>query len=225
VSPWVPRLALAVGALGIIGAIVTIAVGEGGPQPQDVGGVSEVQRLFGGIEQDGADLGPDEAEVAVTVFNDLQCTPCADFQLEEIDPLIEEHARTDEVRFELRHFAISGHDTVRAAYAATAAGEQGRQWQYADLFLRNQDLASEEGVTDELLRELAESVPELETDQWEEDLDSAEVAERVEGDARLAAELELPAEPAVVVSGPGGEEALIDTPTREEIDAAIAGVS
>jgi protein-disulfide isomerase len=114
---------------------------------------------------------------------------------------------------------------VRAAYAATAAGEQGRQWQYADLFLRNQDLAAEEGVTDELLRELAEAVPELETDQWEEDLDSSEVAERVEADARLAAELELPAEPAVVVSGPGGDEVLVETPEREEIDAAIQSVS
>ena len=224
-SPWVPRLALAVGAVGLIAAIVTIAVGEGGPQPQDVGGVNEVQRLFGGIEQDGAYLGPDEAEVTVTVFNDLQCTSCADFQLEEIDPLVEELARTDEVRFELRHFAISGHDTVRAAYAATAAGNQGRQWQYADLFLRNQRLAEEEGVTDELLRELAESVPELETEHWEEDLDSSEVAQRVEGDARLAAELELPAEPAVVVSGPGGEETLVETPTRAEIDVAITEVS
>jgi protein-disulfide isomerase len=225
VSPWLPRVGLALGGIGIIAAIVTIAVGEGGPQPQDVGGVNEVQRLFGGIEQDGAYLGPEEAPITVSVFNDLQCTPCADFQLEEIDPLIEDYARTDEVRFELRHFAISGHDTVRAAYAATAAGEQGRQWQYADLFLRNQDLAAEEGVTDELLREFAEAVPELETEQWEEDLDSDEVAQRVDGDARLAAELELPAEPAVVVSGPAGEEVLIETPELEEIDAAIQAVS
>jgi protein-disulfide isomerase len=225
VSPWVPRLALGLTAAALIAALVTLAVGEGGPTPQEIGGVNEVQRLFGGIEQEGADLGPDEAEVTATVFNDLQCTSCADFQLSEIDPLIEEYARTDEVRFELRHFAISGHDTVRAAYAATAAGEQGRQWQYADLFLRNQDLAASEGVTDELLREFAESVPELETEQWDDDLDSSEVAERVEADARLGAELELPAEPAVVVTGPGGESTLIDTPSREQIEAAIAEVS
>ena len=224
-SPWVPRVGLALLAAGLIGAIVTIAVGEGGPQPQDVGGVNDVQGLFGGVEQEDATLGSEDAAVTVTVFNDLQCTDCADFQLEQVDPLIDEYVRTDDVSFELRHFAISGHDTVRAAYAATAAGEQGRQWQYADLFLRNQDLAADGGVTDELLRELAESVPELETDEWEEDLDSEEVAARVEDDARLAAELKLPAEPAVVVSGPSGEETLIDTPTRAEIDAAIQKVS
>jgi protein-disulfide isomerase len=210
--------------VGLVAAVVTIAVGEGGPQPQDVGGVNEVQALLGGIEQQGAYLGASDAEVTVTVFNDLQCTSCADFELEVIDPLVEEHARGDEVRFELRHFAISGHDTVRAAYAATAAGEQDRQWQYADLFIRNQDLASERGVTDELLRELAEAVPEMETEQWEEDLDSPEVADRVEADARLGAELELPAEPAVIVSGPAGERRLVDSPTLAEVEAAIAAV-
>jgi protein-disulfide isomerase len=220
----VPRLALGLGAVGLIAAVVTIAVGEGGPQPQDVGGVNEVQGLLGGVEQDGAYLGAEEAEVTVTVFNDLQCTSCAGFQLDVIDPLIEERVRTDEVRFELRHYAVSGHDTVRAAYAATAAGEQDRQWQYADLFIRNQDLASERGVTDELLRELAEAVPELETEQWEEDLDSPEVADRVEADARLGGELELPAEPAVIISGPAGERQLVDSPTRDEIEAAIAAV-
>jgi protein-disulfide isomerase len=210
--------------VGLIAAVVTIAVGEGGPQPQDVGGVNEVQALFGGIEQQGAYLGASDAEVTVTVFNDLQCTSCADFQLQVIDPLVEEHARSDEVRFELRHFAISGHDTVRAAYAATAAGAQDRQWQYADLFIRNQDLASERGVTDELLRELAEAVPEMETEEWEEDLDSPEVADRVEADARLGGELELPAEPAVIVSGPAGERRLVDSPTLAEVEAAIAAV-
>jgi protein-disulfide isomerase len=210
--------------VGLIAAVVTIAVGEGGPQPQDVGGVNEVQALLGGIEQEGAYLGPEEAEVTVTVFNDLQCTSCADFELEVVDPLVEEHARSDEVRFELRHFAISGHDTTRAAYAATAAGEQDRQWQYADLFIRNQDLAEERGVTDELLRELAEAVPELETEQWEQDLDSADVADRVEADARLGAELQLPAEPAVIVSGPAGERRLVDSPALAEVEAAIAAV-
>ena len=223
-SPWVPRVALGLGVVGLIAAVVTIAVGEGGPQPQDVGGVNDIQRLFGGIEQDGAYLGPDDAEVTVTVFNDLQCTTCADFEFAVVDPLVDEYARTDDVRFELRHFAISGHDTTRAAYAATAAGEQGRQWQYADLFFRNQDLAEERGVTDELLRELAESVPELEVEQWEEDLDSAEVADRVEADTRLGAELELPAEPAVIVGGPAGEERQVESPSLADVDAAIAAV-
>jgi hypothetical protein len=41
----------------------------------------------------------------------------------------------------------------------------------------------------------------------------------------LAAELKLPAEPAVVVSGPGGEQTLIESPDQTEIEDAIAQVS
>jgi len=208
--------------VALVAAVVTIAVGEGGPQPEDVGGVNEVQRILGGIEQEGALLGPDDAEVTVTVFNDLQCTTCADYQVQTVDALVEEYARTGDARLELRHFSISGREATVAAIAAPAAGEQARQWQYADLFARNQDLAGEQGVTEELLRELAEAVPELDVPQWEEDLDAPEVIERVKADGRVATELRLPAEPAILVNGPGGEEKLVDAPPLAEIEAAIA---
>jgi protein-disulfide isomerase len=220
-SAWVPRAGLVIGGLALLAALVSLAVGEGGPQPEDVGGVNEVQRIFGGIEQEGAFLGPDDAEVTVTVFNDLQCTSCADFQIETVDPLVERYARTGEARLELRHFSIGGRDTTLAAYAATAAGVQDRQWQYADLFVRNQELANERGVTDELLSELAEAVPEMDRDQWESDRELPEVAERVKADAQLAIDLRLPAEPAVIVTGPAGERKLVDSPSLPEIEAAI----
>ena len=49
--------------------------------------------------------------------------------------------------------------------------------------------------------------------------------ELVRQDAMLAADLKLPAEPAVVVSGPGGQRQLIETPSSDEIEAAIDQVS
>jgi protein-disulfide isomerase len=224
-SAWVPRVLLVVGGFALIASIISIAIGSGGPQPQDVGGVNEVQRLLGGIPQSGADLGSSDAETTVTVFNDLQCTSCVDFELETIDPLIEEYVRTDRTQFEFRHFSLAPNDTTESAIAAEAAGMQDRQWQYLDTFLRNQDLARSRGVDDELLREIAEAVPELDVDQWESDLDNPESEQLVRDDAMLAASLKLPAEPAVVVAGPGGQRQLIETPSREEIEAAIAAVS
>ena len=138
-----------------------------------------------------------------------------------IDPLVEEYARTDEARFEFRHFSLAPNDTTLAAIAAEAAGEQARQWQYLDTFVRNQDLAISRGVDEELLREIAEAVPQLEVEHWEEDFEAPESEELVREDAVLAAELELPAEPAVVVSGPGGQRELIESPSAAEIEAAI----
>ena len=214
---------LAVGAVALVVALVSLAVGEGGPKSAPVGGVNEVQELLGGIEQDGAFLGPDDAEVTVTVFNDIQCVPCASFELDVVDPLVERYARTDRARLEFRHFSLAPNDTTLAAIAAEAAGMQARQWQYLDTFVRNQDIA-EGDVDEEDLREVAEAVPELDVDQWQQDYDSPEAEERVRQDAVLAADLKLPAEPAIVVTGPGGQRNLTETPTLDEVEAAIAAV-
>jgi Thioredoxin len=224
VSAWIPRVLLGIGGAALIAAVVSIAIGEGGPQPREIGGVNDTQRLIGGIEQEGAYLGPADAEVAVTVFNDLQCTDCAPYQVETIDPLIEEYARTGEARMEFRHFPLTERELTVAALAAEAAGLQDRQWQYVDLFFRNQEAAG--GVIDdEFMREVAVAVTDLDLDRWEEDRHSEAVAEAVRVDGLLAAELELPAQQAVVVSGPGGQRELIDSPSGEEIEAAITAVS
>lgn len=206
--------------------MISIAVGEGGPgAPRAVGGINDVQRIIGGIPQDGAVLGSDDAEVTVSVFNDVQCLPCADFQIGTVDRLIEEYARTGEVKLEFRHFAVSGHEIALGAVAAEAAGRQSRQWQYIDTFVRNQDVVPATGITDEFLREVAEAVPQLEIEQWEADYEDPATTEAAREDAALAADLRLPGEPAVVVDGPAGQEELIETPSYEEIAAAIAAVS
>jgi len=80
--------------LGVVGAIVSISVGEGGPQSAKIGGVNDVQRIFGGIEQEGAYIGPAEATTTITVFNDLQCGPCADYEIDTRKPI---HTTVDEV--------------------------------------------------------------------------------------------------------------------------------
>lgn len=225
-SPWIPRVLLALALIGLGYAIVSISVGEGGPgAPEDVGGINEVQRLLGGIPQDGAELGSEDAELTISVFNDVQCAPCADFQIDTVDPLIEQYVRPGEALIEFRHFSLAPNDTTLAAIAAEAAGEQARQWQYIDTFMRNQELADERGVTEELLREVAEAVPQLELEQWDEDFADPATAELVRDDAILADELKLPAQPAVVVSGPGGQRELIETPSLEQIETALSQLS
>ena len=220
-----PRLLLGIGVVALATALISIAVGTGGPEPQDVGGVNETQRIYGGITQEEDALGPDDAEVTVSIFNDLQCSTCATYHLDTVVPLIESHARTGEAKVELRHFSIAPNDTTLAAIAAEAAAEQGRQWQFADLFFRNQELARERGVDEALLEEVAAAVPQLEVEAWAEAYESPESEEAVRADAMLANELELPAEPAVVVDGAAGTRTLTESPSLEAIEAAIAEVA
>ena len=210
---------------GIAGAIYSISVGSGGPQPEDIGGVNDVQRIFGGIPQEGADLGSDDAETTITVFNDIQCEPCADWEVDTVDPLVERYARPGDAQLEFRHFSLAPNDTTLAAIAAEAAGEQARQWQYLDTFVRNIDIARTKAVDEEFLREVAEAVPELDTERWLDEYRDPATEQLVVDDAMLAADLKLPAEPAVVVTGPAGERKLIETPSLDEIEAAIDQVT
>jgi protein-disulfide isomerase len=218
--PIVVAMALVTAAILI--AIVFIAVGEEG-EPIEITGVSQTNELIGGIAQEGAELGSPAAPVQISIFNDLQCTDCAEWHLEVIPPLIEELVRGDEARLEIRHFSVGPRESGVAQFAAVAAGEQDHQWQFVHLLFLNQDEAPPRGVTDDFLRAIAGGAG-LEVGEWEEERESPEVTDVVAMDAELARNLELPAEPAAVVDGPGGAETLSSSPSPEEIEEAVRAV-
>jgi protein-disulfide isomerase len=225
-APWVPRLLLGAGLIGLLAAIVSLSVGQGGPEKITITGGDEVQQLVAGIAQTGPYLGPADAAVTITVFNDLQCGSCADYETGTVDPLIEEYARSGRARLEFRHLSFGQAETTIAAHAAVAAGEQDREWQYIELFFRNQDEVSGSRVTAEFLRDIGNAIPDFDAESWEQERDSSEVAARVQADAALADDLHLPTTgPSVVVSGPGGTRQLEDSPSREEVEAAVAATS
>jgi protein-disulfide isomerase len=225
-SRLVPLIGLGLAAAALLVAIVFISVGEKGPSAP-VSGADTVQRLFGGIEQEGNALGSSDAPVTISIFNDLQCTDCADYHLVTVPDLVEDLVRSGDARLEFRNRSLGSRDTTLAAYGATAAGEQANEWQFAHLVFLNQDQVTTEGVTDEFLERVAEAIPgpEFDVGQWESDLDAPEVQSRVESDAQLALDLRLTAAPAVVVEGPGGTRELQDSPSVAEIEAAVGEVS
>jgi protein-disulfide isomerase len=212
---------IAVIALILLFVIASLSLDEGDTDPIEITGVSEVQKLVSGIPQLERRLGDDDAPVTVQVFNDLQCPHCADYQRDAIDPLIEDEVRADEVKLEFHHFSTGARNTGIAAFGAVAAGLQGHQWQFIELFFRNQDEAVAEGVTDEFLERIANAIVEFNVEQWQRDFDEPEVADEVKADADLVAELQLPAEPAVIVEGAGDSVELTEAPSLEEIREAI----
>jgi protein-disulfide isomerase len=216
-------LALAAAGFAIAIAIVFISVGEGGRRIE-ITGAAETQRLLGGILQDGNELGSPDAPVTIIYFTDIQCEPCADFHFATIPPLIEDLVRDGDAKLELRHFSTSQNETSVAAYAATSAGLQERQWQYAHLFFRNLDQAADGRITEDLLRGVAGAVLELDDSEWEAGIDSEEVREQVESDAALALDLLLPAEPAMIVEGPRGNRELKNSPSLDDVEDAVSEV-
>ena len=222
---WVPRLLLGVGAAGLLAAIVSISVGTGGPKVIKINGADTVQELLGGIQEDGASLGPPNAPVTIGVFTDLQCSTCDTYELGTVDPLIVEYARTGRARLEFHNYSLGQAETTKAAYAATAAGEQDREWQFVELFFRNQDAAPGHFVSDQFLDDIGNTITDLDLGTWHRDMASPTVKDRVDADAKLAADLGLRVNgSSIVVDGPGGTKVLQDSPSKDEVDAAVQEV-
>jgi protein-disulfide isomerase len=219
-------IVLALIALVGLGVIASLSLDEGDTDPIEIEGSGEVQELLGGIRQLDERLGHPDAPVTVQVFNDLQCTDCVDFQLKTIDPLIRDEVRSGEAKLEYHHYSMTERATGLASFGAVAAAKQDDEWQFIELFFRNQDEAAEHGgVTEEFLDRVAAGILEFNVEQWQRDFDEPEVQETLDADNLLAAELELPTEPAVVVEGPRGNRTLVETPTLAEIREAIAAVA
>lgn len=212
-------LAVVIGLL--LAGIASLSLDESEDEPIDIEGAGETQKLYGGIPQGGATLGSDDAPVEITLFNDMQCADCDEYQLEVVPPLTDDLVRPGEARLTYRHFTMSERASGLASFGAIAAGEQGRQWQYLHVFFLNQDDAEREGVTEEFLRNVARAVLELDVDQWNNDVEDPEVRETIDADGEIAADLRLPAEPAVLVDGPRGTRKLVESPSLDEIEAAV----
>jgi protein-disulfide isomerase len=224
-SAWVPRVLLGVGIAGLVAAIISISIGTGGPKVIRISGGNGVQELLGGVRQDGSSLGSPDAPVTLGLFTDLQCSTCDSYQRETVDPLIAKYARGDQVRFELHNYSLGQADVTQSAYAASAAGEQDREWQFAELFFRNQDEAPGGTVTDEFLDDIGNSIPDFDLDTWHQAIGSDQVKEEVDADQKLAAQYGLRVEaPSIVVDGPGGTKVLQDGPSKQEVEGAVAEV-
>jgi protein-disulfide isomerase len=216
---------LAVIALIGIAVIASLSLDKGDTDPIEIDDAGEVRKLVGGIPQLEDRLGEDNAPVTVEVFNDLQCTDCAGWQLGVIEPLIEDEVRGGDVKLEYRHWSMTERPAGVASYGAVAAGLQAQEWQFVELFFHNQDEATSRGVTQEFLDEVAKGVLNLNVEQWQNDFDEPEVKEMIEDDDLRAIDERIPTEPAVIVTGPEGTVKLIETPTLAEVRAAIESVS
>ena len=108
---------------------------------------------------------------------------------------------------------------------AASAGLQDHQWQFVELFFRNQDIAEDQGVvTQGFLEQVANGILNLNVEQ-QRDFNAEEVREILEEDELRAVDLRIPSDPAVLVSGPGGLSRFAEAPSLEEVEAAIAQTS
>ncbi len=157
---------------------------------EDEGGVTTAA-----TSSDDPAWGPEDAAVTIVEFGDFQCPYCGRFAHEALPALRSLYG--DRVRYVYRDFPIvSIHEFAqKAAEAAQCAHEQGRFWQYHDLLFANQSALT---VLD--LKEYARQV-EMDSEAFDECLDSGKNAWEVLLDTRDGAELGVTGTPAFLING------------------------
>lgn len=208
------KLGSATAFLAVVAVAALIVVSQGGGDGGDAGsveGAAEVRVELRGIPQRGLVLGDPAAEVTLIEFGDLQCPVCKAYAEGIVPEVIDSKVRSGEAKLDFRNFAFIGEESVDAAAAAIAAGQQGRGWDFVELFYRNQGTEASGYVTDEFLTAIAAAarVPAIEA--WDLARESSRVREQVAAEIAEAEELGLTGTPSFVVEGPlvdGGQDVL-----------------
>jgi protein-disulfide isomerase len=203
------RLLLQIGSAAVFLAIVAVAVlivvssNETDGGDTNLEDVSLVAGQLKGIPQNGMVLGDPRAKVRLIEFGDLKCPVCKGFSEEIVPEVIDSKVRSGEAKIEFKNFTIIDEESTPAGAAAIAAGEQGRAWNFIELFYRNQGPETSSYVTDEFLTEIARSAGVPDIGKWNEARKSRLVLGLVRRTTAEAEKLGFTGTPSFAVEGPG----------------------
>ena len=140
-------------------------------------------------------LGPANAPVTLEEFGDFQCPPCGKLS-EPINELQKKH----NLRVIFREFPLPMHShALEAAYAAEAAGRQGRFWEMHDLLFREQAVWSKSTDARTLFNAYA-GMLQLDLDRFKREMDSPEVQRQVELDQKRGAIIGVKTTPTIFLN-------------------------
>jgi protein-disulfide isomerase len=200
----------------IVGLVALLAVGGGAflyRAKQSANATPKISKT--GTEPSGESvhvLGPADAAVTLEEFGDFQCPPCGKLS-EPINQLQKQY----NLRVIYRQFPLAIHAHAKdAAFAAEAAGRQGRFWQMHDLLYREQAVWSKSTDARALFNAYA-GMLQLDLGRFKQDMDSNEVEQRVELDQRRGAVIGVKNTPTVFVNN----EAVPGTQTNPDALPAV----
>jgi protein-disulfide isomerase len=200
-------------AIAVIVALILISQSggdeDGGEDPpSNLRGAAQVDAELSGIPQQGQVLGDANAPVTVVEFADPQCPVCAAFAEQIAPELISNEVRSGSVKYELQPYLIIGPESEPAMTAALAAGEQGRFWNFLQLFYRNQGAENSGYVTDAFLTSIAEAAGVEDLDQWNQSRNGSNWESVLTDGTNQAESLGFNGTPSILVEGPNGQKPL-----------------
>jgi protein-disulfide isomerase len=137
--------------------------------------------------------GPQDAPVTVVNFSDFQC-PFSKRSVDLMEGLLKKY--NGKVRYVFKHFPLSFHKWAKpASYAAVAAQNQGKFWEYYTKLY-----SDVKNINEELLVTYAKDLK-LDMDKFDTDRKSAETAAKVQADITQGALFGVRGTPTLFING------------------------
>lgn len=139
-----------------------------------------------------------DAKVVLIEYSDFQCPACAFYY-----PLLKKFSEEfgDKIAIVYRHFPLPNHQNAKpAAYAAEAAGKQGKFWEMHDIIFDSQKDWKDRRNADEIFINYAQTLN-LNIDQFKTDFASKEIRKKVEGAYQNGIGLGLNSTPTFFLNG------------------------
>ena len=110
------------------------------------------------------------------------------------------YAETGLVRFEYKHFAFLGAESILAAEASECANEQGQFWPYHDIIFANQR-GENQGAFNKATLQFFATALELDESEFDKCLDSNRYRKDVTTETNSAGEREVQSTPTLFING------------------------
>ena len=206
-----PLLALA--AVVVLGVVAVFwGLGARGDEGNTSAAVAEVERDGAPGEAEASDdlarripgdplaQGSPDAPVVLIMWEDFQCPFCAKFAQETEPVLVDRFVEDGTLRLEWRDFPYFGEQSVQAARAARAAGEQGAFWEFHDALYALGFPPNSGQLTDDVLVGIAGDLG-LDVERFTTTMQSQPVLDAVTSDFQEGQQLGISGTPAFLLNG------------------------
>lgn len=203
----------------IIIAIGAIALSQG-DTPADSTSPSKSEGKTDNLLAAAADdriIGDKAAPLTIVEYSDFQCPYCV-----QIHPTLKQvvEAYPGQVRWVYRYYPLPTHPAAKkAAYAAEAAGNQGKFVEYSDKLSVNSQPDGTGLQSDDLQKYAADLG--LDMSRFNDDLASGDTAKRIERDIDSGDALKIRGTPSLFLVDQSGKGEPLDAYTFDELKAVI----
>jgi protein-disulfide isomerase len=166
-------------------------------------------------------LGRPSAPVLVQEYGDFQCPICGEWE-RTVYPTVRQLVDQGRIRFEYHPIAFIGPESVAAANAAEAAGDEGRFWAYHDLLFADQAPENSGALTTDRLLELGRQIG-LTSPQFRQKLRDGTYDNWIRQATDRASQRGVTATPTVLVNGRQVDAALTAQGLQAAVNAATSG--